>query len=132
MAQKRSGVGNGPWPQEPAVSLAQLHRNPPATGAQAHLCELLFSLCPHLEHTWFPAMLFLSSCRGMEGMVYKRHCYESRREGHDCKMDLLHKSPGKEVLLEVEKEKKSEQQHLAGRCTSGFCTSLIIKSQYMP
>lgn len=35
---------------------------------------------------------------------------ESSREGHDCRMGLLHKSPGKEVLLEVEKEKKSEQQ----------------------
>ena len=35
---------------------------------------------------------------------------ESRREGCDCRMDLLRKSPGKEILLEVEKEKQNEHQ----------------------
>lgn len=66
---ERSGVGNGPLPQEPAVSLAQRHRNPPAIGAQAHVYKLLFSQCTHLEHTWFLAMLCLRSCREMEGMA---------------------------------------------------------------
>lgn len=35
---------------------------------------------------------------------------ESSREGCDCRMDILHKSPGKDILLEAEKEKKTECQ----------------------
>lgn len=35
-------------------------------------------------------------------------------------MDFLRKSPGKEILLELEKEKGNERKHLAGRYASGF------------
>lgn len=117
MAQR--GVGNQPLPQEPANSFAQLHRNLSAFGAQAHVCKLLFSQCTHLEHTWFPAVLFLRSCReGGNGCT--RHAVlweqvgessnESRKEGHDCKIDLLHGSPEKEVLLEVKRRKVNSWQ----------------------
>lgn len=76
--ERRSGAGNPLLPQQPAVSLAQLHRNPPATGAiGAHVCKLPFSQCTH-QHTWFPAMLFLRSCGEVEGIgVQDTLCYES-------------------------------------------------------
>lgn len=52
--------------------------------------------------------------------------HEGGREGCDCRMDLLHKRPGKEALLEVEGTKMSTK-HLADRYKSEFsCVSVTI------
>lgn len=49
-----------------------------------------------------------------DALCYGRQVGESRnessREGCVCRMNLLLKSPGREVLLEVEKEGKNECQ----------------------
>lgn len=65
-------------------------------------------------------MLFLRYCREREGVgVEAALCYgrqvgesrnESSRKGCDCRMDFLPKSPGKEILLELEKEKGNERE----------------------